>query len=480
MSPSLFTITQARWGLDLFVGVLSGVAVASSAPSAAGGAEMYSGRPGDIRGLIVLMGSTGLVGVAALRMAHILLSRPWRLYLDRLEFTLVSMLWICWTSATMAFSAFTLQQGVCSPTLPEFLLPTCPLLTFDLTLLHLLSTSTLALLLVIISSTLSPSYFESLSLSEGQTVGKGSRGYIMWEMALGSVPNSPTRVNQSLPPDIGQTTPESLVSYGTLSPTTPRNSTWSYAQGMADAEPTMPSSSASEPWQSPPKKKDRYAEGRVWTYLPLFLCSLGVACASMIGLGIGDSNLSEIFMFVISVLSMIFTILCLKSTASADDIKRQAGYSRQVRAFEVATAAIFFLLWPLAAVLFTLFPDIPYRPCSNPASSAAPSPREDADPEDSAIQCYASWTIITLAWTASWIILKRIMGLIFPMPEVKSLVSEQRSGDREEAALLGQNKGKKAATVDAEPVDRPRYGWGRVVAGEAFELGEDEEDEEAY
>lgn len=134
----------------------------------------------------------------------------------------------------------------------------------------------------------------------------------------------------------------------------------------------------------------------------------------------------------------------------------------------------------MAAVLFTLFPDIPYRPCSNPASSAAPSPREDADPEDSAIQCYASWTIITLAWTASWIILKRIMGLIFPMPEVKLLVSEQRSGDREEAALLGQNKGKKAATVDVEPVDRPRYGWGRVVAGEAFELGEDEEDNEAY
>lgn len=140
----------------------------------------------------------------------------------------------------MAFSAFTLQQGVCSPTLPEFLLPTCPILTFDLTLLHLLSTSTLALLLVIVSSTLSPSYFESLSLSEGRVVGKGSRGYIMWEMALGSVPSSPTRVDQSLPHDVEQTTPESLVSYGTLSPTTPRKSTWSYGQGMADAEPTMP------------------------------------------------------------------------------------------------------------------------------------------------------------------------------------------------------------------------------------------------
>ncbi|KAE8540428.1 hypothetical protein D1P53_003374 [Cryptococcus gattii VGV] len=479
MGPSLFTITQARWGLDFFVVVLSGVAVASSAPSAAGGAEMYSGRPGDIRGLIVLIGSAGLVGVAALRIAHILLPRPWRLYLDRLEFTLVFMLWICWTSATMAFSAFTLQQGVCSPTLPEFLLPTCPLLTFDLTLLHLLSTSTLALLLVIVSSTLSSNYFESLSLFEGQTVGKGSRGYIMWEMALGSVPSSPAGASHPLPLDIEQIPPENWVSYGTLSPTTPHQATWPNAQGMT--EPTMPPSSSSEPWQSPPKKKDRYAEGRVGTYLPLFLCSLGVACASMIGLGIGESNFSGIFMFIISIMSMIFTILCLKSTASADDGKGQASYSRQVRAFEVAAAVSFFLLWPLAAVLFTLFPDIPYRPCSNPASSAAPSPREDADPEDSAIQCYASWTIITLAWTASWIILKRIIGLIFPMPQVKSLVSEHGPGDREEAALLGQNKGKRAVTADVESViDRPRYGWGRVVAGEAFELGDEEDDEEGY
>lgn len=226
----------------------------------------------------------------------------------------------------MAFSAFTLQQGVCSPTLPEFLLPTCPLLTFDLTLLHLLSTSTLALLLVIVSSTLSSNYFETLSLFEGQTVGKGSRGYIMWEMALGSVPSSPTGANHPLPPDIEQIPPESWVSYGTLSPTTPHQATGPNAQGMTDAEPTMPPSSSSEPWQSPPKKTDRYAEGRVGTYLPLFLCSLGVACASMIGLGIGESSeslpfawrqplmfsssdFSGIFMFIISVMSMIFTIL---------------------------------------------------------------------------------------------------------------------------------------------------------------------------
>lgn len=66
------------------------------------------------------------------------------------------------------------------------------------------------------------------------------------------------------------------------------------------------------------------------------------------------------------------------------------------------------------------------------------------------------------------------------MPQVKSLVSEHRPGDREEAALLGQNKGKRAVTADVESVDRPRYGWGRVVAGEAFELGDEEDDEEGY
>nr|XP_031858212.1 uncharacterized protein CI109_006355 [Kwoniella shandongensis]KAA5525284.1 hypothetical protein CI109_006355 [Kwoniella shandongensis] len=99
MPTSLLTASQARWALDIFVAILSGVAIASSAPSAAGGAEMYSGRPGDIRGLIVLMGSTGLIGVAVLRAATLLLPRPWRVYIDRLEFTLVSMLWICWTCA---------------------------------------------------------------------------------------------------------------------------------------------------------------------------------------------------------------------------------------------------------------------------------------------------------------------------------------------------------------------------------------------
>lgn len=31
------------------------------------------------------------------RLAYVLLPRPWRLYTDRIEFTLVAVLWICWT-----------------------------------------------------------------------------------------------------------------------------------------------------------------------------------------------------------------------------------------------------------------------------------------------------------------------------------------------------------------------------------------------
>lgn len=76
---------------------------------------MYSGRPGDIRGMAVIMGCTGLgiVGLASVqsacsitgnmqadrdrRLAQILLPKPWRVYADRLEFTCVAMLWICWT-----------------------------------------------------------------------------------------------------------------------------------------------------------------------------------------------------------------------------------------------------------------------------------------------------------------------------------------------------------------------------------------------
>ncbi|KAK8847530.1 hypothetical protein IAR55_005388 [Kwoniella newhampshirensis] len=525
MPSSLLTASQARWALDLLVGTLSGVAIASSAPSAAGGAEMYSGRPGDIRGLIVILGSTGLIGVAVLRTASLLLPRPWRVYIDRLEFTLVSMLWICWTSATMAFSAFTLEQGVCSPTFPEFLLPTCPLLTFDLTLLHLLSTATLALLLVILSAALSPSYYLSMSpsstsLSESQGIsggaGKGgiSQGFVMWELALASPPSSPYLGPSSIstPPTASISTSikggrGAIRSYGTPAPTNPLIATSSaYPQlgpGNEESYLTMPGSSAvttdavrqSTDMPSPPKKRDKFAEGRVGTYIPLAICSLGVACASIIGIKVGQFAVSGIFIFVVAVLSLLFAIGCIGIHFSQKNIKitdqeRRSHLLRHDRAIEVACAVALFVLWPLAAVIYTLFPSTPNRPCSNPAQSAAPpSPGEDL--EETIALCYLSWTVVTLSWTASWLMLGRVVGLIFPMPEVDKvtpvLVSTTPAADEEERRSLlrppttrnpyeGGVEGVGTSSRSQGPGKRPQVGWGRIVAGEAFELGDADDD----
>ncbi|WVQ83187.1 hypothetical protein IAT38_005326 [Cryptococcus sp. DSM 104549] len=491
MPPSLLTTTQARWVLDVLVGVLSGVAIASSAPSAAGGVEMYSGQPGDIRGVIVIMGSAGLGGVAIIRMLHILLPRPWRLYIDRLEFVFISMLWICWTSATMAFSAFTLQQGVCSPTLPEFLLPTCPLLTFDLTLLHLLSTATLALLLVILSSTLDPNYFLSFSEDEDaeELEGSGgkSQGFVMWELALASAPSSPVLGPSTAPKlraGLSPTTPSTVRSYGTPLPATPLTGANPYAQ--PGEGPTMPGtaeiglgSEAAHEMKPPPKRRDKFAEGRVWTYVPLGLCSLGVACASMLVLNFGEFAVSGIFVFIVSIISLIFAIICLASHFSKNTSKLSSATSRHHRALEVSSASFLFILWPLAAVLYTLFPSTPNRPCSNPAASAAPNPREDT--EEWSLLCVHSWTVITLAWLAGWLVLGRVMGLIFPMPDVNKVapvigLDDGEGGIEEREALLGK-KGKAKGTQENEVGARPQVGWGRIVAGEAFELGDDDDDE---
>ncbi|WVQ75898.1 hypothetical protein IAR50_005533 [Cryptococcus sp. DSM 104548] len=477
MAGSLLSTAQASWALHLLLAIFSAVAIASSAPPAAGGSEMYAGGPGDIRGIVVILGSTGLIGVAILRVAYILLPKTWRLYLDRIEFSLVAILWICWTSATMAFSAFTLEQGVCSPTLPEVLLPTCPLLTFDLSLLHLLSLCTFALLLVILSNALSPGYYASLmddeEAAEAAGVGKpaGEQGFVMWELAVGSEANSPTLGPTR--PEESPNTASTSVSYGTLSPTTALRNP--YAPDATETQDTP------EPLFSAPAKRDKFAEGRLWTYLPMALCSIGVAFAGVVALNVGVMSSSVVFVLVIAILSLIFSVVCIKAHFSKDQ-KSIDGDSlisrRQTRALEVAAASSFFILWPLAAIIYTLHPSTPYLPCSNPASSAVPSPREDADLEESAALCTASVVVVTLAWAAGWMGLKRIMGLVFPLADIKPSLLDHAEGARgagEEAVSL---LSKKRTQSNENEVRRPQVGWGRIVAGEAFELGEEDEDGE--
>lgn len=59
----LLTTTQSRWFLSIIVGVFSTIAISSSASTLGGGASMFSGRPGDIRGMGLMLGVAGLLVV---------------------------------------------------------------------------------------------------------------------------------------------------------------------------------------------------------------------------------------------------------------------------------------------------------------------------------------------------------------------------------------------------------------------------------
>jgi hypothetical protein len=120
----------------------------------------------------------------------------------------------------------------------------------------------------------------------------------------------------------------------------------------------------------------------------------------------------------------------------------------------------------VAAISFTLFPSIPNRACDNPASSVV-DPTDDAfTSEDST--CLLSFTVITLAWVGAWIVFSRLLGIVFPLPDITPKLSNDNlsSGDGEDSRLLARSQ------VQGR---RPQVGYGRIVAGEAFELGDEDE-----
>jgi hypothetical protein len=155
----------------------------------------------------------------------------------------------------MSFSVFTLGEGVCSKTSSNqsIALPTCPLLTFDLAVLHILSTTTLALLLVTISNSLSPSYASSLSAIPNKQDPEG--GLIMWELAVNSPPPSPT-----------------------LRPS-------ASASGMGYGAIDEPLTRTVDP---PMVKRDKFTEGRVVSYGLLLLVSVSVVISAIILIALGE------------------------------------------------------------------------------------------------------------------------------------------------------------------------------------------------
>ncbi|WOO85109.1 uncharacterized protein LOC62_06G008606 [Vanrija pseudolonga] len=474
--PALLTASQSRWALHAFIAILSVAAIASSAPrtngvgdmlhgsrgregthhSGSGGDEDEEDYSGDVRGVIVLVGLTGLAGVLLLRGVDALVPRPWRYYLDRIEFNFAAMMWILWTSATMAFSAVIVNDGVCASSLSVVRLPACPLLTFDLAVLHLLSVSSLALLLVILSSICKPGYEMSHSLlseSDSESGSPKGGGLVLWDLALAPIPEPAAGPSSAL-----------RSTYGTVE--------------------AVEAAAAAPDFSPPPAPRDKFAEGRLWSYVPLVVCSLGVVvCAAILAGMAGSSVGGSVFIIVTGVISTIFGITCLAvhftkpsdpSQLSWNDDESLSFLRTHDRAIEVAFATLLFLLWPLAAVVYTMFPATANRPCVNPEARTGPG--DSLDPGSlhgyTGTLCMLSAAAITMAWFASWILFARVLGLMFPMPSV----GWQRAAAARRVEEAGEEgRGLLEAAEPAVPAPRPQVKYGRIVAGEAFELGDEED-----
>lgn len=190
----------------------------------------------------------------------------------------------------MAFSHFTVDRGVCfnpdNRAKGELHLPSCPLLTFDLALLHLLSTSTLALMLVVLSTVLAPGYHLSHSTSydadaeQLQSSPKGG-GLVLWDLALAPIEQG-----------AGERERLHVERYGATEPETSGS-----GSGTSDAQ---------EAGTVGILPRDKFAEGRVTSYGLLLACSLGVV-GSAAAIAGGDATGGSPFILAVGAISSVFS-----------------------------------------------------------------------------------------------------------------------------------------------------------------------------
>ncbi|WVR04728.1 hypothetical protein IAU60_001739 [Kwoniella sp. DSM 27419] len=475
--PSYAAIS-ARWVLELWIVVLAAAGVIGSIPTMIEAGEFY-GPNGDARGMIFTLGSAQVAVTAVSRLLDLFSPSSWKTYLRRAEFTLISMFWICWTSATMSFSIYTLNESTCQPSRSETMLPSCSLVSFDLTLLHILSISTFIQLLMILSSMLSA---VRLGAKDGNK--DGGEGFVMWELALASPPHSPRLGPSAMPAVDGLSA--NFATYGATSISAVP------AQLAASNGQSEQSLAATD---SGSKRRDKFAVGRRRTYVPLAFGSLAVLFGALMSTGSGAYNAGRSggLLAAVGLATFIFSVLCFSlhfrdgmrsSPVDADLAASRAKRARFERALEVGIASVLFLLWPIAAISYSLFPPTPTRACANPEASAAPSPDEDYDP-DAYQLCTLGWVVITVSWLATWLLLVRLLGLVFPSPTTGLKFTPLSAGPKageEGRALLGASGSRRVAgDSDVDEADMPAAqrgksrGWQRVTAGEEFELGSDEE-----
>jgi hypothetical protein len=218
----------------------------------------------------------------------------------------------------MAFSAFTLGEGVCASSRPEIFIPTCPLLTFDMANLHILSIATFAHLLVILSTALSPGYYLSYSLlqdgsgSGGEGAGShgskiddadGYDGFVMWDLAVSSPPASPylgPSRGFGIEPSAASTPGSASASASARTATATTYGTTDfgpspYAQPTPSAS-TNTSSTGTHPTISVPpsgRRRDKFADGRVLSYSSLLVCSIGVVGSTAVLMASGEFGESQ-------------------------------------------------------------------------------------------------------------------------------------------------------------------------------------------
>lgn len=105
--------------------------------------------------------------------------------------------------------------------------------------------------------------------------------------------------------------------------------------------------------------------------------------------------------------------------------------------------------------------------------------------------CNLTLLTLSLSWFCGWVALARAVSLVFAMPDSKSDLPSIT------VPILGQSRGLPGTGGEAQPllspvtpresrtgrnaetsgsgVERPQVKYGRLVAGEAFELGDDED-----
>lgn len=146
-------------------------------------------------------------------------------------------------------------------------------------------------------------------------------------------------------------------------------------------------------------------------------------------------------------------------------------------------------------MVYTIFPSSPDGRCHPASSSAAPdypAPAEGVWLRSPTV-CELTGAVIGLSWLSTALLGTRLLSLMFnslqstrtwpTVPAAPATLFDDGGEGGESVGLLAasrasatrQNRGAAPSKAPDGSAGRPQVKWGRMVAGEAFELGSDDE-----